>query len=346
MRVHILFPFKQGFHGGGSNRFLGSLRDELRAMGVYAEEPESADAVLFDSYNDALGSLRAKAAHGHLPFVHRLDGPISVYRGRDRFLDKLIHRLNAVMADATVFQSDYSRRGNTALGLEPTDPWAVVNNAVKADVFHPSEVHEPSPDGRVRLVAVSWSTHPNKGFPIYEYLDRALDFSRYAMTFVGNAPRPFSNIEMIPPQDAPQLANILRRHDVFMTASRFESCPNALLEALACGLPAVAHDSGGQPELLGGGGVLFEGEKDVLQAVEKVAANRADYARAIPARDMRSTASAYLELMERVVARGRAKRPSRLRLALAAADVRLVLGRITAEWLMRDRVFKSWRKVK
>lgn len=346
MHVHILFSFKQGLHGGGSNRFLGSLRDELRVMGAYAEELETADAVLFDSYNDALGALRAKAAHMRLPFVHRLDGPIWVYRGRDRFLDKLIHRLNAVVADATLFQSDYSRRGNTALGLEPAEPWAVVNNAVKADVFYPPEVHEPSPDGRIRLVAVSWSTHPNKGFPIYEYLDRALDFSRYTMTFVGNAPRPFSNIGMIPPQDASQLARILRRHDVFVTASRFESCPNALLEALACGLPAVAHDSGGQPELLGGGGVLFEGERDILQAVEKVAANRAAYAQAIPARSMRATASAYLGLMERVVAEGRVKHPSRLRMALAAADVRLVLGRITAEWLMRDRVFKSWRKMK
>ena len=50
----------------------------------------------------------------------------------------------------------------------------------------------------------------------------------------------------------------MRRNDVYLAPSRNDPCSNALLEALACGLPAVFRASGGHPELVGEAGVPFD----------------------------------------------------------------------------------------
>jgi glycosyltransferase involved in cell wall biosynthesis len=53
----------------------------------------------------------------------------------------------------------------------------------------------------------------------------------------------------VPPGD---LGDVYRAADVFCLASRREGCPNVVREALACGVPVVATDVGGTPELIDG----------------------------------------------------------------------------------------------
>ena len=73
------------------------------------------------------------------------------------------------------------------------------------------------------------------------------------------------------------LVDELRRHDVYVTASRIEACPNSLLEAMHCGLPALAIRSGAHPESWGAGGELFDDVGDALLKLDLIAARYDEY---------------------------------------------------------------------
>jgi len=302
-KCHILFQFREG-PWGGSNQFLTGLRDRWQAGGCWAQRPEQADVILFDSFNEAQEVIAWKRRLPDVPFVHRIDGPISIYRGADRHLDRLIHAMSAEIADGVVFQSQYSRQQNLALGMAPPPLAQVIVNAAQDKHFSPAAA-PPAPDGRIRIIASSWSAHWNKGFDVYSYLDQHLDFSRYAMTFVGNSPLRFKHITQLPPQDRAGLAALLRQHDIFLTASRSDPCSNSVLEALACGLPVAALNSGGHPELVGEGGRLFDGVDNVLACIDAVAAARGPLAAAIPHRRLESVAQAYAGFCHDVLAAAR-----------------------------------------
>ena len=61
------------------------------------------------------------------------------------------------------------------------------------------------------------------------------------------------------------VSEVLRRADVSVLTSRYEGAPLSVMEAMAMGVPVLAHDVGGLPHLLcEGGGWLFDGTTDHL----------------------------------------------------------------------------------
>ena len=115
------------------------------------------------------------------------------------------------------------------------------------DLPSPRRAASRSRDGGVELVATSWSDNPRKGGDTLAWLDRNLDHARYELTFAGRAPTTFERVHVVGPLDSDALAALLRTQDVYLAPSCDDPCSNALLEALACGLPAAYRDSGGHP---------------------------------------------------------------------------------------------------
>ncbi len=85
---------------------------------------------------------------------------------------------------------------------------------------------------KIRLISSAWSDNPRKGGPFLKWLDEALDWNRFEYTFVGRVKERFENIEHIQAVPSQELADILRRHDIYISVSLHEPCSNALLEAL------------------------------------------------------------------------------------------------------------------
>ena len=108
MKIYIQWKFRDGPWGGG-NQFLKALRKELIRTNCYTENPEESDVILFNSHHhlDEIVKLR-RIFQGKI-FVHRVDGPMS-YRGEEgEKIDRKIFKINQLVADGTVFQSEWSR---------------------------------------------------------------------------------------------------------------------------------------------------------------------------------------------------------------------------------------------
>ena len=123
---------------------------------------------------------------------------------------------------------------------------------------------------KVRLIATSWSDNPRKGSEILEWLDRNLERSRFELTLLGRFSGTFEHARVLAPVPSEAVADELRRHDLYIAASRNDPCSNALLEALACGLPAVYLDSGGHPELVGEAGLPFTEKEELPELLERL----------------------------------------------------------------------------
>ena len=249
---------------GGGHQFVRALSRELERRGLVLETNRISSGTrtcLFNSFNFDASRLR-RFAREDVRMVHRVDGPIGVYRGFDDGTDKHIVELNRRFADATVVQSRYSLEKHAELGLELRSP-VLIPNAPDPEIFHPPAAWNALEGRRLRVIATSWSDNPRKGADVLEWLDSRLDEDELEVTFAGRTETKFERIRVVGPLASQELAELLRAQDVYLAASRDDPSSNALLEGLACGLPAAFLRSGGHPELVGEGGLGFDDAEEL-----------------------------------------------------------------------------------
>jgi glycosyltransferase involved in cell wall biosynthesis len=286
--------------GGGGHQFLRALLGELRKRDVAVELNRisaSTPACLFNSFNFDFRRLRRFTRSG-VRMVHRVDGPIGVYRGFDDGTDRRIVELNGALADATILQSQWSLQRHRELGYELRDPH-VIRNAVDPSIFHRPARREPLSGRRLRVVATAWSDNPRKGADALAWLDHNLDRDRVELTLAGRSQASFEHVRVVGPLDSHTLGELLRTQDVYLAASRDDPCSNALLEALACGLPAAYLRSGGHPELVGDGGIGFDEPEELPDVLDRLVAELEGRRAAILVPDLGEVADRYLDVLHR-----------------------------------------------
>lgn len=295
--IAIFHRFQSGPFGG-SNQFLTALRDELRRRGFAVSANlvgPGTRAALLNAYDFDVDKLRRMRRSG-CRIVHRVDGPVGRYRGQNAEIDRHIAELNREFAAATVLQSRYSANALKDLGLDFVAP-VLIPNAVDSGIFHPTDRPRPRAGAKIRLVSTSWSDNPGKGASTYKWIEEHLDWTRFEYTFIGRSQVRFDRIRTLPPLPSRSVAEELRAHDVYITASQNDPCSNALLEALACGLPALALESGGHPELVGQGGLLFADTGEVLAKLDELVATYDEKKAGIRVTSLADVASQYLSVL-------------------------------------------------
>ena len=299
MKINILFEIQDNPRGGG-NQFLKALKNYFINKHVYSDDAQASDIILFNSYQHIEDLLDMKQRNTKAVYIHRVDGPIRLYVGYADGRDKAIYLTNEIVADATIFQTEWSKKQNYRLGLKKNNFSATICNAPDSTIFNRNGRCEFLRDRKIKLIATSWSANWKKGFSTYQYLDKNLDFDKYEMTFVGNSPVEFENIKLIPPLTTKELAKELKQHNIFITASQKDPCSNALIEAMHCGLPAVALKDGGHVEIVKDGGEFFETAEEIPQLLDKVTAKYNQYQTKISLPSFDKIGAEYLKFCEKI----------------------------------------------
>src|SRR2546423_13995700 len=282
---------------GGGNQFLLALVGDLRRRGLAVEIDcisGRTPVCLYNSFNFDCRRLR-RFARADVRMVHRVDGPVGVYRGFDDGTDRRIVEINA-LADAPILQSRYSLEKHRELGLDLRNP-VVIHNTVDPSVFYPPAEREPLDDRPLRVITTSWSDNPRKGADALAWLDDHLDFDAFEVTYAGNTQQTFEHVRVVAALPSERVADLLRTHDVYLAPSQDDPCSNALLEGLACGLPAAFRRSGGHPELIGEGGIGFDALEELPGVLVRLRVELDRRRAAIHVRPLAEVADRYLELL-------------------------------------------------
>ncbi len=317
MKVAIGYRVQEGPWGGG-NRFVAALIEALGARGhevVHDLSGDDVDAVLIidpRARNPATAFTPGQIVryllwrNPNAVVVHRVNECDE--RKKTRTMNLRLRLANAC-ADHTVFVGSWLRDLPTWRAKERA-PTSVILNGADTAIFNAGGHRLWDGAGPLRLVTHHWGGNWMKGFDVYQRLDRMLAEpawrGRIDFTYIGNLPTGFSfeNAAHVAPLTGDALADELRRHHVYLTASINEPGGHHQNEGALCGLPLIYRDSGCLPEYCDGFGVMFEPD-GFGAALERMIAEYDRWAAAMPSypHTAERATEAYIELFGELIAR-------------------------------------------
>jgi len=262
---------------GGMVSFRGKLVKGLVEHGTdisfnLADTPYDSVLVIGGT-RDLPGLWRAR--RNGVRIVQRLDGMNWIHRKRRtgwrHFLraeygNLLLSVIRSRLADQIVYQSEFSQRWwERVYGVDAT-PWSVVYNGVDLVTYSPTGTGK-IPEELVRILLVEGTIGGG-----YEWgLEAAIQMAELVknginspveVMVVGRVSRSLeqewkgrTDIQVVFTGQVP--SERIPEHDrsahVLYAADLNAACPNSVIEAMACGLPVVAFDTGALAELVSAG---------------------------------------------------------------------------------------------
>lgn len=267
-----ILPRLEGVGGPASFRARLSTGLERRGIRVHSNPAEpGCRAVLVIAGTRRLGDLLQARRRG-VRIVQRLDGMNWLHRlrwtGLRHFLrseanNLLLAFIRRRLADQIVYQSIFTRDWWQTLRGGVRAPGTVIYNGVDLAEYTPEGPHE-RPEPRLRLLVVEGHLHRAQTLALENAVELARALNREDLPgvdlWIAGEVDPALRAEM--DARAPGLVTWLgvvdrgrvpfldRSAHLLYSAEINPPCPNAVIEALACGLPVVGFAAGSLPELL------------------------------------------------------------------------------------------------
>lgn len=260
---------------GGPASFIGKFSRALTGRGMAVThnlDDKPYEAVLLVGASRRLVALRAAAREGSR-IVQRLDGINWLHHARfsgprhwlkAQLSNVLLSYTRERLADAVVYQSRFVQDwwheayGEAANGV-------VIHNGVDLEHFSPRRAGHPPAD-RIRILMVEG----NLGGGYELGLEHAVALTN-RLALEGGQPVELAvagavnekikaqadqasqtSIQWLGLLPLAELPQHYRSAHLLFSGDINAACPNAVIEALACGLPVVAFDTGALPELVTG----------------------------------------------------------------------------------------------
>tara|TARA_B100001287_G_C22686274_1_gene533850 strand:+ start:2015 stop:3115 length:1101 start_codon:yes stop_codon:yes gene_type:complete len=200
-------------------------------------------------------------------------------RKNTNYVNKTIIKRNKHV-DINIFVSNWLKNIFRESGLNKKNNF-VIKGGPNKNIFNiENKIFWDSKDP-IKIVTHHWSSNYMKGFEEYLYLDSLIKSknlqNEIEFTYIGNLSKKniFQTANVIPPLYGKELADELRKHDLYITGSKNEPSGNHHMEGALCGLPILYINSGALPEYCNRYGLEFS--KDNL--IEKIELIKRDYSK-------------------------------------------------------------------
>lgn len=285
-----LFPQLVGV--GGMVSFQDKMAKALQERGIdvsYRLDEAPFDAVLVIGGTRQLRRLYQLRRQG-IPIIQRLDGMNWLHRMslrggrggnlrhylRAEYGNWILRLIRSRLADRIVYQSEFAKNWwEREHGPTPV-PHSVIYNAVDLGAYSPYGLHQrPAGYDRVLLVEGSlmggYEIGLESALKLVEGIAMKSGFNHASRVELMVAGRVSPDVRahwdqwcknshaaesislnwagLVPHETIPELD---RSAHLLYSADINAACPNSVIEALACGLPVVAFDTGALPELVQG----------------------------------------------------------------------------------------------
>jgi len=261
---------------GGPPSFQAKLIQGLQARGIPAHHDPmdpTCRAVLVIAGTKRL-DLLIRAKQRGLPIVQRLNGLNWMHKKRktgwkhylkSEWGNWLLSTIRRNLADRIIYQSQFARQWwHTVYGAVKT-PNRIIYNGVDLSLYTPVGAERPPEDFyRVLLVEGHLKGGMEQGLETAVTLVNQLNLELakpVELMVVSDVPpsirekmdehsaSPIRWEGVVPRSQVPAMD---RSAHILFSADLNASCPNAVIEALACGLPVAAYATGALPELVTG----------------------------------------------------------------------------------------------
>ena len=274
LRRICILPRMSGVGGMVSFRAKFTAGLQSRGIGISNDLTDRPyDAVLVIGGTRQLASLWRARKRG-IPIIQRLDGFNWLHRkmrtGARHFLraewgNRVLSTIRARLASGIVYQSKFVRNWWERTYGATKIPNSVVLNGVDLDQYIPEGPGSP-PEGRFRILLVEgtlgggYEMGLDHAIGLMEQLSGSLTRPVELMVVgvVSESLRQEANQSTRVPilwsgkVPTDRIPEIDRSAHVLFSADLHPACPNAVIEALACGTPVVAFNTGALPELVRG----------------------------------------------------------------------------------------------
>ncbi len=245
----LYIPFHKYNYVGGPSTFMQNLKNYLdKEKYPYSDKYNKKYDIFFPISFDFKVLNAIKNNKGKV--VQRLDG---IYQLKNK--RKNLKKIYKQYADFVVFQSDYSlKQSFYLLGKIPENKYVKIINGVNLEIFFPD--CNVTINRKIKFVTTGNFRKLFMLEPIVKSLDKLKNKYDFELHIAGpiilEELKAFLNREYIVYHNNLTMSGIsylLRKCNIFLYSVVNPPCPNAVLEAISCGLPVVSYNSGSMSEL-------------------------------------------------------------------------------------------------
>ena len=346
MKISIGTNIKDGPWGGG-NLFAINLRDYLIKEGhevTHNLTDDDIDVILIteprkSSESSAYTHVDVKKYIDYVNkealVVHRINECDE--RKNTNFVNKYLINVNQI-ADQTIFVSNWLKQLYESQGINLSNNNVVMAGA-NSSIFNNLDFEQWQKGEKIKIVTHHWGANWNKGFDSYVIIDNLIGEKKWKdrieFTYIGNLPNKFffKNVKVVSPLSGQDLAEEIKKNNLYLTGSINEPSGNHHIEAAQCGLPLLYIDSGGIPEYCHTFGIMYN-LKNLEEKLEEIIITYKDFDKSMKSYPFSSDVMCedYLELFKYSIANRQTLLENR------------VLKQNNS--LIRKKLFYAFRKIK